>query len=72
MRWTRALAVLPILLTGCDVAGSCDALPLRAWSEAETRQLVTELEAAGSKAVWPMVVVDYARLRAAVRACRTG
>lgn len=66
------LAILTILSTGCATRTvGCSAVPLKAYSQDFNLKLAGELVAAtGTPAVWPQVVIDYAGLRDAVRACR--
>lgn len=70
MRSIPLLVILPLLLTGCGVAGTCSILPMRSYDPEFEERLADELDMAPAGAAWPMAVVDYAQLRAAVRACR--
>lgn len=73
-RGARALAILPLLLTGCAGAGAssnvCLLLPLREYDPAFTKRFLGELEAAPPGAAWPVFASDSVALRDAVRACR--
>jgi len=66
---TMRLAILLPLLSAC-VSPGCSAVPLTSYDRAFELRLAGELDTAPPGSAWPTAVVDYVRLRDAVRACR--
>ena len=70
MRSTMPLWIPLLLLTGCETAAGCKALPLPSYDRAFNQRLADELEAMPPGAASERAILDYAALRDAVRACR--
>ena len=68
---TRSAWPLPILLfllTACDGAGTCDSIPLQAYTAEFTQQVGIDM-ASASKPL-QIVILDYHNLREEVKACK--
>jgi hypothetical protein len=48
---------------------ACRLLPIQRYTQAFNNELADEVAAAPPRAIWPLVVRDYVKLRDAVKAC---
>jgi hypothetical protein len=72
-----ALTILLSCLAGCATGTTynCPAPALKTWGRAQELPLADEVDRARADGRWPMMlraVLDYARMRREIRACREG
>ena len=74
----QALPVITLaFLASCEMGGSsvpahvndCTTVPLVSYTPAQQSQVADEMDAASVGAEWPVLVRDYGRERAMLRAC---
>lgn len=57
------------ILPAKSTTNPCALLPLEKYSDSQNAVLASEVAVAPPTAMWPDVLIDYAKLRDAVRAC---